>query len=93
MSVSRDGFEYAAEVIEFLTGSPSPEETLQLRPSESFESRIQELLEKNRVQGLNAAEEEEWARYEFIEHLIVIARVQSLGKLGAGADVSAPGTV
>jgi hypothetical protein len=45
-----------------------------LRPSERFESRIEELLEKNRTEGLSHSEDEEWERYEFLEHLIVIAK-------------------
>jgi hypothetical protein len=77
----QNGFEGAAEVLEFLARLPSPEETLQLRPSERFESRIRELLEKNRNEGLSASEVGEWERYEFLEHLIVIAKAQAHQKL------------
>jgi hypothetical protein len=89
----QNGFEGAADVLEFLARLPSPEETLQLRPSERFESRIRELLEKNRNDGLSASEEEEWERYEFLEHLIVIAKARAHQKLKAQPDGVVPGSV
>jgi hypothetical protein len=79
----QNGFEGAADVLEFLARLPSPEEALQLRPSERLEARIRDLLEKNRADGLSASEEEEWARYEFLEHLIVIAKTKAHQKLAA----------
>jgi hypothetical protein len=89
----QSGFEGAADVLEFLAGLPSPEETLQLRPSERFETRIQELLDKNRAQGLSASEEEEWSRYEFLEHLIVMAKAKSLQILAARTGSPGPSHV
>jgi len=76
------GFEGAAEVLEFLAGLPSPEEILNLRASERFERRVRELLEKNRSAGLSPQEEEEWERYEFLEHLVTMAKAKACLKLG-----------
>ncbi len=42
------GFEGAAEVLEVLAGLPAPEEILNLRPSERFVHRVQELVERSR---------------------------------------------
>ena len=76
-----NGFEGAAAVLEFLASLPSPDEILNLRPSERLEHRVHELLEKNRTGGLNASEEKEWARFEFIEHLVRMAKANAYQKL------------
>jgi hypothetical protein len=76
------GFEGAAEVLEFLAGLPSPEEILTLRPSERFERHVRKLLEKSREGPLNPQEEEEWERYEFLEHLVRMAKTRACMKLG-----------
>lgn len=52
------GFTGAAEVLEFLATLPSPEEIVALRPSETLKAQINYLLEKNRIQGLTADEEQ-----------------------------------
>ena len=78
----QSGFEGAAEVLEFLAGLPGPEETLNLRPSERLERRVQQLLEKSRSGSLSAQEEEEWERYEFLEHLVRMAKAKASSKLG-----------
>jgi hypothetical protein len=70
-------FEGAAEVLEFLAGLPGPEEILKLRPSERFARRVEHLLEKNRSGELNAQEAEEWENYEFLEHLVRMAKAKA----------------
>jgi len=75
------GFDGAAKVLDFFVGLPSPEEVLELRPSDRFQARIRSLLEKNRTAGLTPAEEEEWERYEFLEHLVAMAKANALSKL------------
>ena len=75
-------FEGAAEVLELLAGLPSPEEILKLRPSERFAHRVQHLLEKNRSGKLDSLEEEEWENYQFLEHLVRIAKARACLKLG-----------
>ncbi len=78
------GFDGAAEVFEFLVGLPSPQEVLSLQPSARLDQRVRDLLEKNRNEGLTRQEEEEWERYEFLEHLVRLAKASALRKLGAG---------
>jgi hypothetical protein len=79
---SQQGFEGAREVLEFLAGLPSPEEILTLKPSERFDSHVRELLAKSREGSLNPQEEEEWERYEFLEHLVRMAKARACLKLG-----------
>jgi hypothetical protein len=79
---SQQGFEGAAEVLEFLAGLPGPEEILNLQPSERLRGQVQELLEKNRVGRLTAQEQKTWERYEFLEHLVRMAKTKACLKLG-----------
>jgi len=77
------GFDSAFEVFELLANLPSPEEVLDLRPSEEFAARIGELLEKQRTTSLTEAEEDEWERYEYLEHLVRKAKARAYLKLRA----------
>jgi hypothetical protein len=79
---SQRGFEGAAEVLKFLACLPSPEEILTLRPSERFDRHVRELLDRSREGSLNPQEEEEWERYEFLEHLVRMAKTRACLKLG-----------
>jgi hypothetical protein len=76
------GFAGAAEVFEFLASLPSPEAVMDLRPSVRLDERVRSLLEKNRTRGLTPQEEKEWERYEFLEHLVRLAKANALRKLG-----------
>lgn len=71
------GFEGTAEVLEILAGLPTPKEILTLRPSKTLQARLDVLLEKNRTEGLNPEEEQEWERYQYLEHLIRIAKAKA----------------
>ena len=75
-------FEGSAEVLEFLAGLPGPEEILKLRPSERLARRVEFLLEKNRSTALDPNEEEEWETYQFLEHLVRMAKAKAHLKLG-----------
>ena len=70
-------FDGAAEVLEFLASLPDPEEILKLRPSERFVGRVAHLLEKNGVKKLTPEEEEQWESYQFLEHLVRIAKANA----------------
>jgi hypothetical protein len=76
------GFEGAAAVLELLADLPGPEEILRLRPSEGLQRRVHYLLEKNRVGCLDSREEEEWEHYQFLEHLVRMAKAKACLKLG-----------
>lgn len=79
----QSGFSGLAAVVEFLASLPAPEEMLALRPSEALQQQIAELLEKNRTVGLTAEEEGWWQHYEYVEHLVRIAKAKALLKLKA----------
>lgn len=75
------GYEGAAEVLEFLARLPGPEEILRLRPSERLAVRVRELLERARDGQLNAKEQAEWEGYEYLEHLVRMAKASAQAKL------------
>ncbi len=70
-----------AEVLEFLATLPTPEEIIALRPSEALQAQISNLVEKNRTQGLTPAEEQVWEQYQYLEHLIRMAKAKAYLKL------------
>lgn len=74
------GFQGASDILELLATLPSPEEILALHPSPTFQARVQMLLEKNREEGLSAMEEQEWQQYEYLEHLVRMAKAKALLK-------------
>jgi len=73
--------ELNAEVLEFLAGLPSPKEILNLRPSQRLQQRVDELLDKRRTGELTAHQEEEWERYQYLEHLVRMAKAKARVKL------------
>jgi len=75
------GFPGAAPVLELLATLPNPREILDLRPSEQLQQRVNELLEKSRSGPLTPAEESEWDRYEYIEHLVRLAKTAAQSKI------------
>jgi hypothetical protein len=83
---SQAGFESATEVLEMLASLPSPLEVMTLRPSEQLSARIAALLSKNRESGLNAAEQREWERYEYLEHLVRTAKANANRRLSKLPD-------
>ncbi len=79
---SQAGFKGLAEVLELLASLPAPEDVLALRPAPVLEERVKNLLEKNRAEGLSDDEEREWERYEYLEHLVRMAKAKAKLKLG-----------
>jgi len=75
------GYKNVADVLEFFASLPAPGDILALRPSTEMQEKINELLEKNRREGLNEAEEQTWASYEFVEHLVRIAKAIASAQL------------
>ena len=80
-AAAQPGFPGAAQVLEFLAGLPTPEEILALRPAPELQARIEALLDKNRNAGLSRAEEQEWTHYQYLEHLVRLAKARAMLKL------------
>jgi hypothetical protein len=70
-------FDGTTDILEFLVSLPAPKEIIALRPSEAFQGRISTLLEKNRAEGLSSEEEQAWEQYEYLEHLVRLAKAKA----------------
>jgi hypothetical protein len=67
LSRPQEGFAGFAEVLDFLANLPNPEEILALRPSPT----------------LTAAEQQLWQQYEYLEHIIRMAKTKAYLKINA----------
>jgi hypothetical protein len=56
-------------------------EFLALKLSDHLQAEVEGLLEKNRNEGLNSEEKRLWQQYEFVEHLVRMAKAPALLKL------------
>lgn len=65
------------ELAEFIARRPSDEEILNFHASEAIQSRVSELLAKNRSEGLTDEEEREMDEYEYIEHLVAMLKAKT----------------
>ena len=74
------GLSGLSEVLEFLVKQPQPQEILALRLSAEVQAEVDLLLEKNRSVGLSAVEQCLWQQYEYVEHLVRMAKAQALLK-------------
>lgn len=77
------GFSGLSSVLEFLASLPTPEEILDLRPSDRLQAQVDSLLQKSRTVGLTPFEEKLWQSYEYTEHLVRIAKTKAYIKLNA----------
>jgi len=75
------GFSGLTEVVEFLASLPTPEAIIALRPSETLQNQISNLLEKNRTVGLTAEDEKIWQGYQYLEHIVRMAKARAFLKL------------
>ena len=64
-------------LLETLARLPTAEEVLALRPTTALQHRIEELLETKRNTGLSREEPREWEQYEYIEHLVRLAKARA----------------
>jgi hypothetical protein len=78
---SEAGYNGLSGVLEKLAALPSPEEVLALRPTPPLQERLDALLEKNRTTGLTPEDQREWDNYQYLEHLVRLAKITASRKL------------
>jgi hypothetical protein len=78
---SEAGYNGMSSVLEKLASLPAPEEVLALRPTPPLQERLDALLEKNRALGLTPAEEREWEKLQYLEHLVRLAKISATRRL------------
>lgn len=82
----QSGFGGAADVLELLATLPTPEEIMNLRPSPRLAARVSEIIEKSRAGEMTQADEEDWERYEYLEHLVRMAKAAAQLKLSSASS-------
>lgn len=75
------GYHGVNGVLERLAALPTPEEVLVLRPAPRLQERLEALLEKNRTTGWSAEDQREWDQYQYVEHLVRLAKLAASRKL------------
>jgi len=69
------------EVLDFLTSTPTPEQIIAFRPSETTQARIRYLLDANRSGTLTAEEKTELDDFAEIEHWMRSLKIRARQKL------------
>ncbi len=67
----------------FFLASLSPRRVLAYKVSEKSQSRVNQLLKKNKTTGLTEEENEEMERYMTVEHIVRLAKAKALQKLSS----------
>jgi hypothetical protein len=78
---SQSEFSGVAEVLEFLASLPTPEAIIALRLSRTLQAQISALLGKNHTVGLTPTEEQLWQGYQYLEHIVRMAKARAFVKL------------
>ncbi|MDJ0616964.1 MAG: hypothetical protein QNJ63_09495 [Calothrix sp. MO_192.B10] len=66
------------EVLDFLIKRPTPEEIIAFKVSPQAQTRLGELLEKNRSATLSSRELAELDVYEQLEHMMILLKARAL---------------
>lgn len=80
-AINQSEFSGLTEVLEFLASLPNPETVIALRPSKALQEQLSNLLEKNKTVGLTPTEEQLWQGYQYLEHIVRMAKARALIKL------------
>lgn len=65
------------EVLDFLIKRPTPEEIIAFKVSSQAQSRLEELLSRNRSTTLNSMELAELDVYEQLEHMMILLKARA----------------
>ena len=71
------------DVMEFLTTSPTPEQIIEFRPSETMQERVRFLLDENRAGNLTIEQRKELDEFEQIEHFMRRLKIHARMKLAS----------
>ena len=75
------GYNGVSSVLEKLAALPTPEQVLALRPTPALQEHLNALLEKNRTAGFTNEDQREWDQYQYLEHLVRLAKASAARKL------------
>ncbi len=69
------------EVIDFIANGTTPESLIAFRPSANVQSRVEDLISRDKEGTLSPDEKQELADTLQLEHLIIMAKAQARQKL------------
>jgi hypothetical protein len=73
------------QIVELLASQPSPEVILAIRPTPALQTRMSELLDRNKSGTLSRSEEVELDRYLLLEHWVRLAKAHAYKHLQTAA--------
>lgn len=65
------------EMIDFLVSGPTPQQIIEHKASPAVQSRLEELLDKNREEGLTEAEAAEMSTFRQVNHLMILLKARA----------------
>lgn len=65
------------EMMDFLASGPTPQQIIEYKISPSAQERLEDLLDKNREEGLTNEESVELDVYELVEHSMIRLKAQA----------------
>jgi hypothetical protein len=74
------------EVIDFLASGTTPETLVAFRPSAAVQTRVQDLVARDKQGSLTVEEQQELADTLQLEHLIIMAKAQARQKLSSASS-------
>ena len=77
------------EVYQFLVSSPTPEQIITFRPSESTQERVRQLLEINKSGNLTSEERTELDEFESVNHFVSMLKIYARQKRRMSNDLYA----
>ncbi|MCI0524163.1 MAG: hypothetical protein L0Y75_02780 [Acidobacteria bacterium] len=65
------------EMIDFLAGGPTPQQIIEHKASPTVQARLEELLDKNREEGLTEAETAEMNTFRQVNHMMILLKARA----------------
>lgn len=69
------------EIIEFIAAGTTPESVAAFRPSDAARERVDELIRRQKEEGLSAEETAELNHYLLLEHVMRLAKARARQRL------------
>lgn len=65
------------EIIDFIAAGTTPRSLVDFQPSDATKSRVADLIQREKTEGLSAEETEELDHYLQLEHLMRLAKARA----------------
>jgi hypothetical protein len=71
------------EILDLLASTPTPENIINYHPSEALQSRLSDLLDRNRNGILNADERAELDEFSRMNHLMIMLKIRARKRIAS----------